>query len=360
MATWKSRLYQLGDEKLISTLYESVFNLQMPLELWRWRYLDNQVDNVAILLAFSDDDQELAGQYSLCSLPMKLNNQEIVGSFSLDTMVHPAFRGQGMFTELAIDLYNRIAEDGIPLVYGFPNVQSHHGFSKYLGWKDLVKSIPIFVRPLNFSKILELVLHLDFIMGLLSPLAQFGYDVLRRPKGNHYKHYSVIPLSKFDERFDILWQEACDIAPILVRRDRNYLKWRYASHPIHEYSILAIEDGDMLIGYSILRIKELAGLQAGYIVDLLVHPDAKYAQDALLEATVRLAQAERCDLISCLMLEHIPYVDALKRRGFTRVPDRIMPQKMYLGARNNGSGFPDEFIHNSKNWYITWGDHDRI
>jgi GNAT superfamily N-acetyltransferase len=82
---------------------------------------------------------------------MKVGDDDVVATLSLDTMVHPDFRGQGMFTKLAEDLYGRIANDGMPIVYGFPNAQSHGGFVKYLKWVDLVEPLPIFVRPLKFS-----------------------------------------------------------------------------------------------------------------------------------------------------------------------------------------------------------------
>jgi len=360
MASWTSRLYQPGDEYVIKELYESVFNVPKSIDFWRWRYLENPTGRIAILLAVSDEEQSLVGQYTLCPLLMKLGNKDVVGSLSLDTMVHPDFRRQGMLKKLAKNLYRLMAAEGIPLVYGFPNEQSHHGLTKYLDWKDLVDPLPIYVRPLKFSGLLKRVLPSDYLTRVSYPVAKFGYQILRRTRGRQDRQFTVTTLARFDERVDKLWHQAREIAQILVHRDRSYLNWRYAFHPRSDYTIFAIEDKEELLGYCVLRIQDLAGLQTGFIADLLVNPEANYAPDALLEAAVRQAEAAGCDMVNCLMLEHILYIAALKRCGFIRAPARVMPQELYLGVRNNGSSHPDAFIHNSRNWYITWGDHDRV
>lgn len=360
MSNWNIRTYEQGDEEAIKELYEYVFNVPMSLELWRWRYLDNPTGRVTILLAFSKEDQTLAGQYALCPVTMKLGSQELIGALSLDTMVRPDFRGQNMFTKMADDLYQRILSDGIPLIFGFPNSQSHIGFTKYLGWKDLVTTLPIYVRPLKFSSLLRKIIKSELLSNLLDPLAKLSYKIIKGPYGTSYRQYIVKKLTGFDERFNILWQQVSEIAQILVCRDRDYLNWRYTSHPESNYTIFAIEREDALLGYCILRIQELAGMQVGFIADLLVQPEEKYGPDALLEAAIKNAEIAGCTMVNCLMLEHIPYVAALKRRGFMLAPSSVFPQEIHLGVRNNGSRQSDSFIHNSVNWFITWGDHDRI
>lgn len=359
MANWTTRLYQKNDEKDIRLLYEKIFDVPMPLEMWRWRYLEFLNDRAAIILAVSDENLQLAGQYALCSLPFKLGGEDVVGALSLDTMVHPDFRGQRMFTKLAEELYELFTKE-IAIVYGFPNKNSHHGFIKYLGWKDLVQNLPIFVRPLRFSPLLSKFIPPPNIVKFIEPIAKYGYKLLKGPIGKQYKKYSISKLPNFDERFDNLWIETKEIASIMVRRDSKYLNWRYSLHPSNDYTILAVIDGKSLLGYAVLRIQDLAGLSTGFIVDMLVHPSFKFVQDALIEGAVQFSEEKGCDMVTCLMLEHVPYVKSLKRRGFMRAPSSIMPQELYLGVRNNDSGLSNKFIHDSKNWYITWGDHDRV
>jgi hypothetical protein len=360
MVDWISRLYQKGDEGAIQELYENVFNVPMSLELWRWRYLDNPTRQTAILLAVSGKAGALAGQYALCPVRMKVDNQEIVGALSLDTMVHPDFRGQNMFTKMADDLYQRIAATGMSLIYGFPNSQSHRGFTKYLGWKDLVTTLPVYVRPLMFPILLKKVLRSNVLSNLAGFLTGVGYKLMMSLRSARYRCYTVKIQTRFDERFNKLWEQACGIASILVRRDCNFLNWRYSEKPQSNYTILVIENGDTLLGYCILRVQELAGLQVGFIADLLVHPEEKYGADALLEAAVKQAELQGCVMVNCMMLKHIPYLVALKRRGFILAPDFVLPQEIHLGVRNNGSNHPDSYLQNSTNWYITWGDHDRV
>ncbi|GAB4538305.1 MAG: hypothetical protein Kow0063_25980 [Anaerolineae bacterium] len=359
MVSWTTRLYQQNDEYAITELFKLVFEQDMPIERWRWQYLDNPLKWVAILLAEADD-KRLVGQYALCPLPMKIGDRDIVGALSLDTMVHPDFRGQGLFTALAKELYDRIAREGVPIVYGFPNEQSHSGFVKRLQWIDLCDDLPVYVRPLNFAKLLDRLVPVRLLAHVGSSIAELGYRVARGPRGVAQASSQVTLVSEFDERVDDLWYQARDIAPILIRRQRNYLNWRYASHPEHHYKILVVEDDDRISGYAVLGQHVVDDLLVGFVMDLLVEPGSVDVVDLLLEEVVAHAKGEGCDLISCLMLAHSPYVQGLKRQGFVRAPASLIPQEIYLGARNNSSDLPDRLIHSSSNWYVTWGDHDRI
>jgi hypothetical protein len=360
MPNWTTRLFQPGDQNEIKKLYEFVFDTPMPLDLWNWRYLENPTGKVAILLAISGEDGTLAGQYALCPMPMTMGAEDIVGALSLDTMVHPNFQGQRMFTILAEDLYQRIADDGVPVVYGFPNGQSHPGFEKYLKWEDLVEHLPVYVRPLRISHLLAKVLPQPLLAQLAGPLAGTGYQMWRLTRGGPARAFRVTTVSGFDERWDTLWQQARGLAPIMVRRERSYLNWRYVNHPYHDYTIFSVERDNALLGYAVLRIQELSGLQTGFIADLLTLPGESGVAETLIEAVVAESKAKGCDMVSCLMLTHLPYAASLRRSGFLLAPSRVMPQELYLGARNNSTSLEDTFVHDFKNWYITWGDHDRV
>jgi GNAT superfamily N-acetyltransferase len=347
MTDWTTRFYQPGDETAICALYERVFEQPMTLERWRWQYAH---DPGGILLAVAPDGS-LAGHYAVSPLRFLMNGETIQGALSLDTMVHPNYRGQGMFTRLANALYDHLAAQGIDFIYGFPNEQSHHGFIKNLGWRDLQPTLPLYVYPLNFSSAIQKVLPVPLLARLGSPAAKLGYRALFGAPRPIPSSIQVRKVQDFDERFDGLLEYAP--ARLMLKRDHDYLTWRYLKHPDHRYTILAAESGDSLLGYAVLSSQVTAGLNAAYLVDILGRKDAV---TALIRAAVDSAQD--MDVINCMMFP--PYAPLLRRSGFIPLPERLFPQEMHLGVHNNTTRLSDEMIYDPGSWYITWGDHDRI
>lgn len=352
------RLYQPGDEQAIIALYETTFQQPMSLARWQWQYLQSPTAKTAIMLAFSESGQ-LAGHYAVNPLPMQVNHQAEEGSLSLDTMVHPDFQGRRLFTSLAQALYEHLESAGNALTYGFPNGNSHHGFVKYLNWQDLAQSIPLYLYPLRFSALLQKAIPIPALTRLAAPLAQLGYKAVRRTHAP--STYHITTTSRFDERVDSLWEKARTLAPTLIRRDRAYLDWRFFQHPDYRYTLFTASlpsQNDQLTGYMVLTEQPLAGLNAGFIVDVLVDPAHPQAANALFKAAIDHSRTAGHDLVNCMIFPHSPYATALNQAGFIRVPPRFFPQEMHLGVRANQPNING--LSPVENWHITWADHDRV
>jgi GNAT superfamily N-acetyltransferase/lipocalin len=337
---------------MICALYEQVFEMPLSLARWHWQYINNPTGKIALLLAVGEAG-ELAGQYALSPLILKVNNHTTLATLSLDTMVHPAYRGQGMFTKLAQDLYGKMAQMGVDLIYGFPNEQSHHGFIKNLQWIDLYQTLPLWVRPLNFSTVVKKVFRSDLLTALGAPLASLGYSVVFQTAR---ASTTVRQVTAFDERADQLWEQAKGRAPIMVQRDQRYLNWRYPQHPDYRYTLFISERGDELLGYGVLSTQTVAGMSAAFIVDLLA--TSSTVEQDLIGAMLNFAHRERFDVANALMPPG--HAGSLRRCGFIPLPKQLFPQELHLGVRNLTHRFSDNLLHDARNWYITWGDHDRI
>ena len=359
--SWTMRPYREGDEKSIIELYESVFNIEMPLAKWVWRYLENGIDLKLIMLAEAAAGN-IIGQYALCPVRMKVDGNELVGSFSLDTMVHPDWGGRGVFVELANAVYRAAAEHGIPLTYGFPNVNSHHGFVNRLEWMDLCKTLPILVKPIKMKRLIKSRFENEGITRLLDSLARAGYWLYRRGPSRKRScgSYRVRRVEYFSGATDLLWERSNSIARVSVIRDAAYLNWRFARNPTEEYCILYAEHGGELAGYSVLKLVDDFGIRVGYVVDLLALPEDEAIVYALMETALDYFIAQDMDVAGCLMMRGLPYGKQLRNLGFLKVPTRLLPQDIYLGVRNNTGEFSDDLLRDSHNWNISWADHDRI
>ena len=359
--SWTMRPYRSGDEDSIARLFKTVFNIEMPMSKWVWRYLENGIDLNFIQLAESATG-DIVGQYAVCPVRMKVDGRELVGGFSLDTMVHPEWGGRGIFVKLAGAVYKDAAEHGIPLTYGFPNANSYHGFVNRLQWMDLRKTLPVLVKPLNIRRLIKARFENERIAGLLALLAKAGYRLYGSGSSGEggSGSYNVRRVERFDESADLLWERSSSVARVSVIRDASYLNWRFVRNPTEEYRILQAEQDGELVGYVVLKLADDFGLRVGYVADLLALPGDGAIVRALVEVALDYFRMQEMDMAGCLMMRSLPYERQLRRLGFLKVPARLFPQDIHLGVRNNTGEFSDNLLRDWRNWNISWADHDRV
>jgi GNAT superfamily N-acetyltransferase len=358
---WTMRPYRLGDEESIIELFRTVFNVETTLVKWTWRYIENGINLKLIMLAESAAG-DIIGQYALCPIRMKVDGKEIIGSFSLDTMVHPDWGGRGIFVDLANAVYDAAVGSGIPLTYGFPNVNSHHGFINKLGWMDLCKALPILVKPISIRSLIRSRFENERSARFVDLLARAGYWLytsgsIREPSAGNY---CVRRVEYFGREAGLLWERSSGIARVSVIRDAAYLNWRFARNPTEEYCILYAEQGGELSGYAVLKLSDDFGIRVGYVVDLLALPEDEKIVYALMEDALGYFVENDMDIAGCLMMRNLPYEKQLRKLGFLRVPTRLFPQEIYLGVRNNTGEFTNGLLGDWRNWNISWADHDRV
>ncbi|MEQ8691625.1 MAG: GNAT family N-acetyltransferase [Pseudomonadales bacterium] len=121
----------------ISNLFEMSFGSPMSVEALTHK-LDTERFGAAYIgyLAIAPDGT-FAAYYALYPVRMRVGGQEIIAAQSGDTMTHPEHRKRGLFLKLAEHTYTLAAEEGVQLVYGFPNANSLPGFQKHLNWTFL-------------------------------------------------------------------------------------------------------------------------------------------------------------------------------------------------------------------------------
>jgi len=353
--SWTTRPYEDGDEEKIIKLFEDVFGKPMGIsesqKHWNWEFKENPVDNKYINLAVDGD--EIVGQYAVLPLRMWINGKEKLGSLSLDTMVHPDYRGQGMFTTMAEELYDILAEDGVVLTYGFPNENSIHGFTKYLDWKEIFK-IPLYARPIDFDKSAKMMFGEGVKKSLASFFSKKIYDVRHTPK-KVSSPYHIEKIRSFSPEFDELSKVSDGISVI---RDSEYLNWRFTDKPEFDYTKISITKDGNLEGYAVLFVKEYSDNDIGFIVDMNTKHRNNETAELLLSECVRRADRLDCDILSYITPNDGRYSKALKRYGFLKVDPEKFPQDIFFGVRSNAGESP--LIFNEEKWYISWADTDLV
>lgn len=309
------RPYEFGDEVAIADLFHVTYGRTMSDELWRWRFRDNPSGPSIIQLAW--DDSILASHYAVAQVALSVNGEKVNSGLDVTTITHPDYRGRGLFRTLAKSAFERSAELGLAIVWGFPNRNSHRGYIQDLSWLDMWE-IPTFRWRLPES------------LALPTPSC------------------AMAEVDSFDKRFDVLWENVKLSHYVMVRRDRRYLTWRYIVNPEAQYRILISQDTSGLLGYAIFK-RYNNELQ---VVDLLTKDDVEIGRQLILEVA-RIARQESLDAVSLWLNVANPLHRVLERLGF----ENDSPITYFSGLILRPDAL-DERVYDYRNWHLTMGDSD--
>lgn len=235
---WTIREATKADLPALGVLFSESFGFGRDPEHAAWKFFDNPVGRP--LLVVAESGERLVGQYALWPVALRVGGEVVLGAQSLDTMTHPEFRGQGMFPRLAAACYEMAAEQGIRVLYGFPNANSYSGFVRKLNW-DHTGDVPFFVRPLRPSVHPRIPLGLgravDLASFLLPRRREAGYDVQR-----------VEPAPEERARlWNGEWLDCRDSCSI--HRGVAWESWRFAAGSMLRYRWLSVRRDGELAGY---------------------------------------------------------------------------------------------------------------
>jgi len=349
---WSTRKYNNGDEKFILSLFNSISKRSTrELDHWYWKFKDNPAGLAPIHVA--EADGEIIGQYALMPLRMKVGQHYIIGAQSLDTMTHPNYVRQGIFIELANRVYREAKDNGISIVYGFPNEYSHPGFVQKLDWIDL-GPVPKMIKMLDLDHFLKKHIRNTFMIKVARHFANIVLrSIFRSKRLPKQSDYTVNRIYNFDKRIDDFWQNAENDFNILTVRNQEYLNWRYVNHPEGGYIIYLAEINNKIFGFIVLKIlgKEI---KTGYIVDILTMPKQSSVAQVLVLKAIEHFRREKVNTVCCYILDN-RYYQVLKQNGF-----RQLSSTLRLCVRVISSNVSKNFIFNTLNWHITFGDSDGI
>ncbi|MGP1597913.1 GNAT family N-acetyltransferase [Peptoanaerobacter stomatis] len=315
----------------------------------KWQYFRNLSGDAYIRIAYIDN--EPAGQYIIIPMRIKIDNEIINCTLSLNTLTREKFRGKKVFTILAEQVYDDCKKNGAKFTYGFPNQNSYNGFIKKLNFKD-IGSLPLLIRPLSFKNILKLKTQ-------NSVISFFGAFVDSFLKNDTNNCDDIIEIDKSNcYIFDTFWQDIKNEYPIIGVRDSLYIKWRYLDIPIREYKIIGIKDVDKLVCYAILRNTTIDNYKCGMLVDFLYMNGYEKQASKLLECVTSEFMKSNMDMIGCLVNSNTKEYKLLKKNKFFKVPKKFEPQPFPVILRIHDDSF---YISDSiKDWFLTMGDYDVI
>lgn len=240
---WSMRPMTAEDFPLVRELYQAVRSTNRPEAYDRWRLVDNPVAFPPAVLAIHEG--KCVGLYLLWPTRLQLGSEVVLGAQSVDTMTHPDYRNQGMFTALAEQCFQLAENCDFEVLYGFPNPLSYPGFIRRLNW-DHSGDVRHWVRVIRPS-------HFQRIPSLLRPAADVCAHLLPTgiPRGIEV---STTPPSQ--EELDALldeWNSRKELCR--VSRDPEWLRWRYAAASGMYYEWLTARRGGKTVACGLWGIR---------------------------------------------------------------------------------------------------------
>jgi len=316
--------YKEGDEVHILDLFQKSFKKSLSPDFWNWRFGQNPFLADPMINLMWDGDV-LAGHYAVSATEMIIEGQKYLTCLSGTTMTHPDYEGKGIFSSLALSLYDRVAADHhVHAVLGYPNKNSHYGLVKKILWKDLC-----------------VVPTLSIASGRIKESESSALSLIVRFTAEHE---------------DFVTQTINDLGfSVFTNRSAKYLNWRYIDNPVNEYFCFEYRKEGILKGIVISKAF-LSFDQSGEweldLVELFTESDVGVIA-LLLEGLGSFYKGRIPGYIKMniwISLFDLRYL-LLERLGFSPgAPLTYMCSKAFLPGI--------DAVYDARNWYLAMGDSD--
>lgn len=316
---------------------------------WQWQYSKLPSSNSQIFVI--SDDNRILGYYHIVLYHGYLMGENQLFAMVQDVAISKELRGQGKFRELS-DFANNFIALNFPDVisYTFPNDKSIHTFIKYNNYK-IVDTLPSWFQPLKSYNIIKHKLPIGGrLISLL--LDKITYIKIRKLKGN-----SEIKRTELNPVFCSIFNDYSSKQNLSIRRDFNYLKWRYNDKPSsdhHYYSLL--NNGKVTAGL-IIKIDTIMGAKCAIVMDFAYSEGNETDLRNLISNVgifVRKTQLLNIAGVFVSTSKNLNQIFGLD--GYIKIPDFANPRPLNLLFKNTAD--QNLKFEDIKNWHITLSDWD--
>jgi hypothetical protein len=321
-----------------------------------WLYRRNPAgEGIVWYAATGDPDTPSAGHYAVVPLRVAVHREPVTASLALNTLTHPRYRRQRVFTTLAEHVFTACRAKDIAFTYAFPNPRSFPGFRGPLGFTALGR-LPLLLAPLRGGEVP------DGVRGRLLGLAARGaysLSAVVRAWGRGPR-CSVRDEAPNSDAWDALWAGVCGKYPVMGIRDGRHVVWRYGACPTRRYRLYTARGPRGVLGFVATRVDEVLGLRAGFVVDLLVLPGEMggVAAASLLDAALAEFTEAHAAVAVALVPRHTEEYMWLRRAAFFACPRAFEPQPFDVVLRCHAAApaVPEDIGE----WLLTMGDYDVV
>lgn len=342
----------------VLNLINLVHKNYMNRELWNWKYFTGPFGKSLIFLV--REKNQIIGLRPSSPRKILIKGKLKDACQFMDVMTHPDYRRQGIFTSLVEKSSDAILNGGTSLIYTFPNEKSVVGYKNKFDWKQ-VCLISMYVKPLNIKNLIKKYLKsawlIQFFFFIITQFLKISFIEKRIRADNSIK---LVEIESFDERINSFFQKVKSDYQIIIHRNVDYLNWRYCRNSQRKYKIIQAERNNQIVGYIVATKVDKFNIKLGIICEILSLSSDLSIAELLISEINKNFKNKNIELAACLMLKDKYYSKLLKKQGYRKIPNKLLPRKFYLFVKTNLNILFTRYIKNYRNWYITWGDIDTV
>jgi len=321
---------------LMSTLNEN-FRMQLPLDRFRWLYLDNPDGRAVAWFAIDESSGGIVGSTAVTPRRIRLGHsgQEVVAWNCGDFSISPRHRTMGAAIKLRRAARDAIDAGARPFLYAHPND----------------RMLPVHVR-VGHSPLGRMVRHARRMRTetgwrVVDVAGSIGLGLIGRELFVRRLEETELLTSDVGPEFDDLYERASTRLGTALVRDARYVRWRFQRMPVDPHEIMVTRRGNTLTGYLAFVVQE----RVAHVKDWLAVDDS--ARDQLFAGFIRDMSKRDVRSLSVIALETHPDLLAWRRFGLFRRPESSTAIT-YVPA-----SFPGRAeISAPQAWYMTVGDRD--
>ena len=344
----------LGDLVALARLEYGDSEMANP-DYLRWQYLENPAGDAIVVVARSNSG-ELAGQYVVIPIWVRLGTGRVMGSVSLNTLTHPDYRGRGLFTRMAKEVYAICERDKISLTVGFPNKNSYPGFVRKLQFRHIGNANVLF-QVLAPMKLLR---KMPSVAGSpkYSPSNISDVAVAIPGSGRSGIRIESLEFSECDSSFDEFIDNR-ETQRFSVEKSSAFCNWRYRAVPTRRYLAFQALDGDHLLAMCVVRMRQVKGIECAFVVEFQVCAGQQGVEAGrhLLRVVMASYRSIGAVLGGMLVNPGAPEHEIAKSVGFREIPKRLLPHDAPIIVRKNDDRIEDR-VFDAARWSFTFGDYD--
>jgi Acetyltransferase (GNAT) domain len=258
-------------------------------DFYRWKYFGNPLGNAIVGIATAGD--LVVSVVAATPKRIWISGKAVLGYELGDFLTDGNYRKMGLFSQLIDMVCREAGARGAALVYVRPNDVSFPILVGKLGFQEAQRiDARRFVIPsYMLSRKTGIPANLLRLSGMDWLIKR--RNILRLPEGA----ISVVPIERFGEEIDQLWQRASAGYDFALERDSSYLNWRFSDCPTPYKMWLAIRNAQAA-GFLITSADRTS--PTGAVVDLFSERSDLEVVRALLASGVDELLKNGAQLIS--------------------------------------------------------------
>ena len=343
----------------LAKLVNRIFGTEINSDYMKWKHFSSSSGKS--LSSIARCNGHVVGLLGAVPVTFTVNGEDILGAQEVDVAIENRHRSLRICAGLFNQEGEALRNNKIDFTYGV-TVQDTASLNRTLLGKKCVDAVPRLVKIIDCKPILEGRIQQKIIAKTMAALIN-GLLFVRYPQKP-----VVIPLNRiirqidqFDKRFDEFCEKIKKDYPIMVKRDSNYLTWRYINNPIADYDFFCLESkkNREIEGYIVIGTKP-GKSDRGIIYDIVTPRSSSpnFARCLIGHALERF-RLKAVAVIECWMFPHAHVYRELIRQGFTP-REKAGYELNYQCINLKNSFLAGDFAENVENWYIARGDSDNL